>query len=79
MPLSHKIDYHVLNSEGKSRGFLRDRQITSYEFSHSLAPKRPLPTREREPVLPPLTGLWVTFPRKSGHRVMRISGLPAPG
>jgi len=21
----------------------------------------------------------VTFPRKSGHRVMRISGLPAPG
>ena len=22
---------------------------------------------------------YLTFPRKSGHRVMRISGLPAPG
>ena len=25
------------------------------------------------------SGHGVTFPRKSGHRVMRFSGLPAPG
>jgi hypothetical protein len=72
--LERLLDQGAIRRPGRGRPQLRPLKVAGDKAYSSPTARRRLRRRGITPVIPNMT-----FPRKSGHRVMRISGLPAPG